>query len=117
MQRATRDSVAVVPSFLLFLICFLLGWKDGVMHVPTRDHLWANREVRLENHQKTRWFSSLTSRLAQRWSLVGTCIASSFRSYWERNEKQLKTRHYSYLTASGSFFQVINVVHLLYFLC
>ncbi len=22
------------------------------MHVPTRDHLWANREVRLENHQQ-----------------------------------------------------------------
>ena len=79
--------------------------KDGVMHVPTRDHLLANSEVRLKNHQhqETYWFSSLTSRLTQRWPLVGTCIASSFRSYWERNEKQLETRHYSYLTASGSF--------------
>ncbi len=43
------------------------------MHVPTRDHLWAN------------------------------CIAQSFRSYKVRNEKQLKNGHYSYSMANGSF--------------
>ncbi len=63
------------------------------------------------------WFSSLTSRLAQRWSLVGTCIASSFRSYWERNEKQLKTRHYSYSTASRSLTDSHMYDHVVYCCC
>ncbi len=31
------------------------------------------------------------------------CIASSFRSILEMNEKQLRSRHYSYSMAHGSF--------------
>ncbi len=59
-ERATRDSVAVVPSFLLFLIRFLLGSK--------------------------------------RWGDACACQGQLIRPVCTiMNEKQLKTRHYSYL--------------------
>ena len=64
-ERATRDRVVVVPRFWLFLIPFPVGakrWGDACAY-QAPPHVWPQ-----------------ASKLAQRWSLVGTCITSSFRS-------------------------------------
>ena len=59
--------------------------------MPTRDHLWANRGVRLENQQQQEKYISITFRFL---GFNNHSFCSSFRSYWERYEKQLKTRHW-----------------------
>ena len=83
-------------------------WWNGEFRVQWPERLqkcWSGHRTRNSPNQyfSCCWlFLSLTSWLVQKWSLVGTCMASSFRSFYERNEKQLKTRHYSYSTASSS---------------
>ncbi len=45
------------------------------------------------------------------------CISPSFRSFYERNEKQSKTRHYSYSTVSRSLMVIFFVNYQTIMVC